>query len=156
MANRRSGIGDPVALGFALNIGTISRTLTDLITRRSASLGENYVTVRSTARGGKRPAVSKRFVPSIGSQRLVKLEEGGEATYLPSRRGKERWVVENREDWRQEMGERVSDARVNPRCYENESKFLRKIMVETREMVDSSPESDITSNRNEISDRDIA
>lgn len=133
MANRRSGIGDPVALGFALNIGTISCTLTDLITRRSASLGENYVTVRSTARGGKRPAVSKRFVPSIGSQRLVKLEEGGEATYLPSRRGKERKeVVGNREDWRQEIGEHVADARVNPRCYENESKFLWKIIVETR------------------------
>lgn len=100
LANGRSAIGDPVALGFALNIGTISRTLTDLITRRSASLRENYVTVRSTARGGKRPAVSKRFVPSIGSQRLVKLEEGGEATYHSDGEKRGGWRG-NREDWRE-------------------------------------------------------
>lgn len=85
MADRRLAIGDPVAPGLALT-SAISRKFPDLIPRRAtarlASLRENYVTGRPTARGGKRPAVSKRFVPSIGSQRLVKLEEGGEATYL--------------------------------------------------------------------------
>lgn len=67
-----------------INIGDLSQIPRSYYPARdsTASLGENYVTGRSTARGGKRPAVSKRFVPSIGSQRLVKLEEGGEATYL--------------------------------------------------------------------------
>lgn len=82
MADSRLVIGDPVAPGLAL-ASAISRKFPDLILPacdNSASLRENYE--RPTARGGKRPAVSKRFVPSIGSQRLVKLEEGGEATYL--------------------------------------------------------------------------
>lgn len=67
-----------------INIGDLSQIPRSYYSARdsSASLRENYVTGWPTARGGKRPAVSKRFVPSIGSQRLVKLEEGGEATYL--------------------------------------------------------------------------
>lgn len=67
-----------------INIGDLSQIPRSYYPARdsSASLRENYVTGRPTARGGKWPAVSKRFVPSIGSQRLVKLEEGGEATYL--------------------------------------------------------------------------
>lgn len=86
----RSTIGESGRPRTRINIADLSqipRSYYPARAARSVSLRENYVTGRPTARGGKRPAVSKRFVPSIGSQRLVKLEEGGEATYLLSRVG---------------------------------------------------------------------